>query len=161
MEVFLRHLKWFSGNIDFLFLALYSIQYFWVFLNRCSLYHCLFTLLLCMCVMASTTPRTNGGVRFDTLERKRRFVIGLYNFISHLELLFLLDRRILSLHCFSFVLSLMVVIYILGEIYFTPNPKYIQNCCIYENMFFSLSIICLYCVMFVITIENLEKYHKN
>ena len=98
-----------------------------------------------MCNVASTTPRTNGGVRFDTLERKRRFVIGLYNFISHLELLFLLDHRILSLHCFSFVLSLMVVIYILGEIYFTPNPKYIQNCCIYRKCF----SLCLLCVCIV------------
>ena len=137
------------------------IQYFWVFLNRCSLYHCLFTLLLCMCVMASTTPRTNGGVRFDTLERKRRFVIGLYNFISHLELLFLLDHRILSLHCFSFVLSLMVVIYILGEIYFTPFPKRARNYCIYENIDFSLSSIYLYCWKHIITIGTLSKYYKN
>ena len=50
----------------------------------------------------------DGGVRFDTLERKSLAVIGLWNFISHLNIIFLLDHGILSLLCFLFVPSTII-----------------------------------------------------
>ena len=100
-----NHLKWSHMYYWYCRITIFS---FTVYLCVASMYICMF---VCNeCESKSVTQEWTTlvwGVRFDTLEGKSWVVIGLIIFISHLNLIFLLDTTTNRItFCFPFVLSL-------------------------------------------------------